>query len=215
MSAMALEIMERVDVRLLANLSYNFRSPYEAGFELVDNGLASPLPGKSVRVTITGHGRLGGTLKVVTRGGIGMGAAELREFLHWGKASLGLGLHRYGQGGKAAVGYLGTGLRVRANRHDEDSAYQFEDLDWMSRPDGKLKKFLLDEVGAPVPGVGIVQLEIMGLKKSVSMRRLERELSWRYAPALRKGTLELFVAGRRVVPIPLPAERRNHFYQTL
>jgi len=79
---MALPVLvETVDVRLLANLSDNFRSPYEAILELTDNALASRRSGRPVRVTITGSGGVGGTLRLVAKGGRGMGVEELAEFL--------------------------------------------------------------------------------------------------------------------------------------
>jgi hypothetical protein len=211
----ALELVEQIDVRLLANLSQNFRSPYEAIFELVDNGLASRLGDAPICVTISGtRGRQSG-LSITTKGGAGMGAAGLQGFLHWGREPEEIGLHRYGQGGKAAIGYLGVGLRVRANKHDEEVAYEFEDNDWLARPDGKPKRFRPREVKPAVPGTGVVQMDILGLRKSVNFKRLERELAWRYRPALRDDSLRLTVSGAPVAPVALGAERQEDFAHDL
>lgn len=209
------ELVEQIDVRLLANLSQNFRSPFEAVFELVDNGLASRLPGNPVAVTVTGSGRAGDTLKVITKGGGGMGTTGLQEFLHWGKEPATVGLNRFGQGGKAAIGYLGKGLRITANRYDEDTAYQIEDHDWLARPNGELKRFRPRTVRAPVPDAGVVQIEILNLRKAVNFKRLERELAWRYRPALRDGVLELCVGGTPIEPVELVAEQRREFSHPL
>jgi hypothetical protein len=209
------ELVEQIDVRLLANLSQNFRSPYEAIFELVDNGLASKLPGQPMCVTISGSGAINGALTITTKGGAGMGALGLQGFLHWGREPEEIGLHRYGQGGKAAIGYLGRGLRVRANRHDEDVAYDFEDLDWLSRPDGQPKRFR-PRVGPPaVPGTGVVQIDILGLRKVINFKKLERELAWRYRPALMDESLRLTVGRARVEPVALAAENRREFEDSL
>lgn len=213
MTASAIEIRETVDVSLLSNLSSNFRSPYEAIFELVDNGLASRRDDAMVSITVTGSGwsGQGGTLKTVTKGGLGMGAGELPEFLHWGKRPDAAGLNRYGQGGKAAIGYLGEGFRIRANRHGEDQAYEFEDEDWLNRPNGEEKRFIARPVPAAVPGSAVVEIEIFGLRRRINARRLERELSWRYRPALVDGALDLRVRGKKIKPVPLQGETRKDF----
>lgn len=209
------EFEEEIDVRLLANLSQNFRSPYEAIFELVDNGLASRLPGRPVCITITGTGGVGGVLKVVAKGGKGIGRDELRPFVHWGRAAAEPGLNRFGQGGKAAIGYLGKGLRVRANRHDEDIAYQFEDRDWLVRPDGKKKRFVAQPVPPAVPGVGVVQTEILELRKIINLKKLSRELAWRYRPALREEKLQLRVGRQQIQAASLGAEQKHMFSHLL
>jgi hypothetical protein len=140
-----------------------------------------------------------------------MGLAELGDFLIWGKNPGAAGLNRFGQGGKAAIGYLGRGVRVRAHRHDERTAYQFEDHDWLSRKPGELKRFIPQTLPAHLPGTGYVQIEIVNVRKAVNLRRLERELSWRYRPALEQGLLELNIGSHPVKPSALPAETRRSF----
>jgi hypothetical protein len=203
------EIVESFDVRLLANLSDNFRSPYEAILELVDNALAARRDGRTVLVTMVGPGALGGNLRVVAKGGAGMGWEELAEFLRWGKAPEEAGLNRYGQGGKAALGYLGRGLRIRCNRYDETTAYEIEDDEWLVRPSGELKRFVPREVAPAVPSEGVVQIDVLGLRRTINMKRLVRELAWRYRPALLTEALRLTIAGRRIEPAPLPADVRT------
>jgi hypothetical protein len=213
-SATAETLSESIDVRLLANLSENFRTPYEALFELVDNGLASRLDDQPVAVSISGASGVGGRLTVVTCGGVGMGVEELRQFLHWGKPPSERGLHRYGQGGKAAIGYLGEGMRIRTNRHDEAVAYQLEDDNWRARPLG-LKTFTPATAKPVKPGVGVVQVEIVRLRRAVNLRRLERELAWRYRPALTAGHLTIKVSGRNVAPLDLGAQSVAEFAEVL
>jgi hypothetical protein len=210
-----LEIQESIDVRLLANLSENFRTPYEALFELVDNGLASRIDGGGpVRVSISGTSGVGGRLTVVTSGGVGMGLDELTQLLHWGKPPSQRGLHRYGQGGKAAIGYLGEGVRIRTNRHDQTIAYQLEDDHWRARPAG-LKRFMPTTVEPAKPGTGVVQIEVLRLRRAVNLRRLERELAWRYRPALIAGHMTIKVSGRTVPPVMLDAKPTTDFVERL
>lgn len=210
-----LEIQESIDVRLLANLSENFRTPYEALFELVDNGLASRIEGGGpVSVSISGASGVGGRLTVVTSGGAGMGLEELAHLLHWGKPPSQRGLHRYGQGGKAAIGYLGEGVRIRSNRHDQTIAYELKDDNWRARPAG-LKTFMPTPVDPAKPGTGVVQIEVVRLRRAVNLRRLERELAWRYRPALIAGHMTIKVSGRTVLPVALDGKPRSDFVERL
>lgn len=213
MTPSVVEIRETVSVNLLSSLSSNFRSPYEAILELVDNGLASRRPDVPIRITLAGSGWSSrqGALKVVTRDGRGMGEEGLTDFLHWGKQPDGEGLNKYGQGGKAAIGYLGTGIRIRANRHGETQALELEDRDWLSRPDGQEKRFQARVVPAAVPGTGVVEIEIFDLRRQINSKRLEKELAWRYRPALVNGHLDIRVRGKKVGPASLEAERSHSF----
>lgn len=209
---MALPVLvETVDVRLLANLSDNFRSPYEAILELTDNALASRRSERPIRVTITGSGGVGGTLRLVAKGGRGMGVEELGEFLRWGKAPTSVGLNRYGQGGKAAIGYLGNGMRIRCNRFDEAAGYQIEDHHWLHRPDGELKRFIPQQVTPAIPGEGVVQTEIIDLRRAINLKRLAREISWRYRPSLEAGVLKVAIGRTPVEAAPLPSDDRHNF----
>jgi hypothetical protein len=215
MSSTAETLVETIDVRLLANLSENFRTPYEALFELVDNGLASRIEGGGpVRVSISGASGVGGRLTVITSGGVGMGLDELTQFLHWGKPPSQRGLHRYGQGGKAAIGYLGEGVRIRTNRHDQLVAYKLEDDNWRARPSG-LKTFMPSTVEPAKPGTGVVQIEVIRLRRAINLRRLERELAWRYRPALIGGHMTIKVSGRAVIPADLDAKPKTEFVERL
>jgi hypothetical protein len=215
----AVELVEEVDVRLLASLSDNFRSPYEAIFELIDNGLASRVDERSVTVTVTGGGTPGASLKIITKGGRGMGANGLGDFFRWGRKPDEVGLNRYGQGGKAALGYLGTGFVIRSNAQGEDFAYELKDDDWLSRPDGQEKRFRASPGPAPFPKIGFVEIEIHRLRRAINFKKLDRELAWRYRPALEAGRLDLRIGSRsrahRVSAAPLDAETRNEINETL
>lgn len=210
-------LREEVDMRLLSNLSANFSSAREAIFELVDNALASRIPVEPVTVTITGAGwsTPGGHLKIISKGGRGMDPEGLQQFLKWGKRPEETGLNRYGQGGKAAIGYLGTGVRIRANGAGDTQAYEFHDPDWLARPEGVEKEYVAKPVDATVPGVGVVEIEITGLKKTINAKKLRHDLAMTYRPALAGGDLTLKVRGKRVAPAPLPAEPRSEFDHSL
>jgi hypothetical protein len=211
-----IEIEETISVGLLSNLSSNFRSPQEAIFELVDNGLASRLDNAPVHVTITGAGlTTGGDLKVVTKGGAGMGLPDLSRYFDWGKDPDAEGLNRYGQGGKAAIGYLGKSVRIRTNAQDEEQAYEITDSDWLSRPGGRPKRHQVKHVPPVVPGEAVVEVHISGLKRKIHKKKLVQELAWRYRPALLAGDLVLRVKGAKVEPVPLEADPKQSFEHVL
>ena len=211
-----IEIEETISVGLLSNLSSNFRSPQEAIFELVDNGLASRFGNEPVCVTITGAGwTTSGDLKVVTKGGAGMGLQGLQRYFDWGKDPDAEGLNRYGQGGKAAIGYLGKSVRIRTNAHDEDQAYEITDSDWLSRPGGRPKRHQAKHVPSVVPGEAVVEIHISGLKRKINKKKLLQELAWRYRPALLAGHLVLHVKGTNVEPVPLEADPKQSFEHLL
>ena len=63
-----------------------------------------------------------GTIGLTIVGGTGMGPRELeREYLRWGGSSKRAGerIGRYGQGGKAAIGHLGSRFAITASRAGE------------------------------------------------------------------------------------------------
>ena len=138
-----------------------------------------------------------------------MGVEELAEFLRWGKAPTAVGLNRYGQGGKAAIGYLGNGMRIRCNRFDEAAGFQIEDHQWLHRPDGELKRFIPQQVVPAVPGEGVVQTEIIDLRRAINLKRLAREISWRYRPALQDGTLRVSIGRQPIEPLHCPQTKRT------
>ena len=105
-------------------------------------------------------------------------------------------------------------MRIRTNRHDEAVAYQLEDDNWRARPLG-LKTFTPATVKPVKPGVGVVQVEIVRLRRAVNLRRLERELAWRYRPALVTRHLTIKVSGRNVAAVDLGAQSVTEFSEDL
>jgi len=102
-------------------------------------------------------------------------------------------------------------MRIRCNRFDEAAGYQIEDHHWLHRPDGELKRFIPQQVSPPIPGEGVVQTEIIDLRRAINLKRLAREISWRYRPALEGGILKLSIGRQSVEPAALPADDRHSF----
>src|SRR5260370_7298355 len=93
--------------------------------ELVDNAIGSRIKGRQREVLLQVHPSY---LVIETRSGEGMGPAELEgNYLRWGgspKRGRKL-LGQYGQGGKAAIGHLGTTFTVEASRPADGNPSRF------------------------------------------------------------------------------------------
>ena len=128
--AQRVTVRERIDPAITASLFANYRSSADAVMELVDNAIDSRLTGTPLEVFLQIHAS---NFVIETRGGEGMGPAELeRNYLRWGgspKRGRKL-LGQYGQGGKAAIGHLGHSFAVEATRPGDIEAWRFEDPDY-------------------------------------------------------------------------------------
>lgn len=201
-------IKEKMDPALLSSLSFNFRSPVEAICELIDNAVDDMIHGELMTITITCRR---GSLSVTSKGGEGMDLEKLEEFLHWGKQTREKGrLGRYGQGGKAAMGYLGRGWIIRANPKGGETQYVIRDEDWRDRTKG-LKEYTTEETRAAVPGVGVVQIEVKSLERRPNVKQLTDELSWRYAPFIKQGRIKLVLNDKPVEPENIPLVKSKEF----
>src|SRR5258708_20448486 len=113
-----------------------------------------------------------------------MGTAELeRNCLRWGgspKRGRKL-LGQYGQGGKAAIGHLGTSFTVEASRPGDENAWRFADPDYRDR--SRLKTYELKIVSKRVTACqGYVRIRIAGLDKRRAPRRLTPRRGAPYRP---------------------------------
>src|SRR5437879_2221003 len=142
--AQRVTVRERIDPAITASLFANYRSSTDAVMELVDNAIDSRIKGGQLEVLLQLHPSY---FVIETRGGEGMGPAELeRNYLRWGgspKRGRKL-LGQYGQGGKAAIGHLGTSFTVEASRPADGNAWRFADPDYRDR--SKLKTYELKSV---------------------------------------------------------------------
>ena len=115
-----IEFQEKFDPHLISGLYKNFKDSYTAILELIDNAIDDRIPGKLLVITLELHGD---KISVINKGGKGMGPAELEVFFIWGQSEKRGKLGRYGQGGKAAMGYLGKSWRISATKAGEKDEY--------------------------------------------------------------------------------------------
>jgi len=208
--AQRVTVRERIDPAITASLFANYRSSADAVMELVDNAIDSRLKGNPLEVFLLVHPSY---LVIETRGGEGMGPAELeRHYLRWGgspKRGRRL-LGQYGQGGKAAIGHLGGGFTVEASRPGDTNAWRFNDPDYRDR--SKLKTYELKSVAKRVAAeLGYVRIRIDGLDKRLDPRRLRARLGDTYRPLILRADLKLTVNGARVEPPSINFEEEHRF----
>lgn len=195
--AQRVTVRERIDPAITASLFANYRSSADAVMELVDNAIDSRLKGSQLEVLLQVHPSY---FVIETRGGEGMGPVELeRNYLRWGgstKRGRKL-LGQYGQGGKAAIGHLGSGFSVEASRPGDSDAWRFADSDYRDR--SKLKTYELKVVTKRVPvDQGYVRIRIDGVDKRLDPRRLSARLGDTYRPLILRAELKVTVNGSRV-----------------
>ncbi len=197
--AQRVTVRERIDPAITASLFANYRSSADAVMELVDNSIDSRIKGRQLEVFLQAHSSY---FVIETRGGEGMGPAELeRNYLRWGgspKRGRKL-LGQYGQGGKAAIGHLGTSFTVEASRPGDSNAWRFADPDYRDR--SKLKTYELKTVAKRVSAdQGYVRIRIDGFDKRLDTRRLGARLGETYRPLILRAELKMSVNGARVEP---------------
>lgn len=208
MTAPVRVVRERIDPRLTAALFANYRTPVDAVLELVDNAVDSRTEGPlEVDLAV----RPGSIVLTVT-GGTGMGPRELeREYLRWGasRKRAGESIGRYGQGGKAAIGHLGTSFEILTGRPGQTIAHGFADPEYRDR--ARLRTYELHERPKPVAAeLGYVRIQVGGVDRKVDVRRLRSRLGETYRPLLESGRVRLVLDRAPVVaPTWTLAERHE------
>jgi len=203
-------IRERIDHAITASLFSNYRSSADAVLELVDNAVDSRLPTTHLSIEVTTHPT---SLIVLSAGGDGMGVRELeRNYLRWGgSAKRGKQLlGQFGQGGKAAIGHLGTRFTVEASQPGDEVAWQFTDDDYRNR--SRLKTYDVGQIRKRLPaGLGYVRIRVDGVDKRIDVRRLAQRLGETYAPLLESGQVSIALNASAVERAELSAVERKPF----
>lgn len=194
----ALKITERIKPTLIPALFENFDNAEIAILELIDNAIDDRIAGKTLEISIEVKEY---SLSVTNRGGYGMGFEELDAFFAWGesdkKSSTGL-LGRYGQGGKAAMGYLAKSCHITATKIGDDKEYIVEIEDWGDRKNGYVNADVIKRDSDEIES-GLVKINLLGLKRRVIAGNLASTLSETYAPLLRSGEIKMWLNHIQVI----------------
>jgi hypothetical protein len=167
----------------------NFHNANEAVNELIDNCMADRMSHRPLDVQIELKSK---ELIITNRNGFGMTPEEAQGFLTWGY-TIGRGLSRWGVGGKAAIGYLGTGFILQFKSFRGSDAFQIEDYDWERREDAThLATYTAKRVQVPAQEhEGFVKLRIIGLKLKIDEKKLGAHVSNTYRRVLMKNDATL------------------------
>lgn len=182
-------IEEQISPRILEALFANFPNAEVAMLELTDNAIGDRVPGEQMTLTI----RISpNRIMVLNKGGYAMGIDRLRSFLTWGE-SKSTGVFRFfGQGGKAAIGYIGKRFRVTSFPKDGDRAYIIEEKeDWTSRINGKLKTYNVREDKSITFDSGTVQIEIFNINRRPNIKKMRHVLQTTYGKLIESGELRI------------------------
>ena len=195
---------EKISPKFRQALMGNFRNGNEAVNELIDNCMADKMSKRELDISIHIDAK-NKELIITNKNGFGMSLQEAQNFLTWGEPG-GRGLSRWGVGGKAAIGYLGTGFVLQFKSFQEKNAYEIQDLDWERRDDSTgLAKYEPKTVNVPVNEYeGFVTLQIIGLKLKIDEKKLKEHITNVYRRALIKGDATIRIGSVRIDPLELP-----------
>lgn len=203
------EIEEQISPRILTNLMQNFRNAGEALFEIVDNAVdAADVERRRLRIEIEW---LPERIVVVDRGGRGMDLEGLRAFFRWGesaKAGREGALGRFGQGGKAAIGYLARSFEIVAKAAGERQAYRLVDDDYGDRALGT-KRYAAEPIDLAVPvEEGYVGIRLTRLNRHrIDARSLAQRLADVYGELIAAGRCTIVLNGEELRAPELPLDR--------
>ncbi len=198
-------IVEQFDPGARTAMMANFPGAITALLELVDNGVddweGNVQEFKPIRIDID----MDPPLKVLTRGQTGMGLSEIEDFLRWGYSKKRGRIGQWGQGGKAGMGYLANGMRIRTGKGGESVGWVISDPQWGSRD---YIKELEPESFPKSPDVAFVEIELFDLKRQIRPETLIKQLGNVYRPLLESGRVKMTVKAtksrRPVFPVNIP-----------
>jgi len=190
----------------------DFPTMADALFELADNPL-DYRHGRHLEIDID-IDREHDCIAVEDRGGEGMDAEGVADWLNWGSGhrhAVG-DIGRYHKGGKAACGYIAESLVVLTRRAGRREVWRFEDRHWKSRTDWT-------NYGEPAPYDGPIPVPLAGLPIEVGFTRLEltdlverrynvEKLRWMigntYRRLINKGDVSFRLNGESIAALDLP-----------
>jgi hypothetical protein len=199
-------IREKLTRKILRPLMANFQNVSEAVLELVDNAFDEfdgIHGGTRLNVVITIRKN---AIVVENLGGKGMAAEELDNWLEWGGIHKVDAIGEYGQGGKAAMGYLGKAWIVRVKRFDEPWLWTVTENNWADFASNEKTYEAVPTRSDPrLDGLGYCRFEIGNLeKRRQDINRLKAVLSNVYRKHLENGMTTITVNSEPVLPLALP-----------
>lgn len=199
-------IQERISRKILRAVMANFRSLSDALLELVDNAF-DEFDGchGGTRLEVSIQIRKD-KIVVENLGGKGMGPQELNDWLNWGEPKKTEGIGEYGQGGKAAMGYLGNAWIVHTKRWDQPWLWEIREDNWDDISSGE-KSYEAVPIKTDIQreGLGYCKFEIKNLKtRRQDINRIKTVLSNIYRKYLEEVKASITINGEPVAALVLP-----------
>jgi len=199
---------EEVDINIVTSLMRNYRNAIEAILELIDNAVDDRREDIPLRIEIFLGPKL---IEIRNSGGMGMGLKDLQSFLKWGQSLKRGKLGRYGQGGKAALGYLGRSWKLTTSKSGEEETFIIEENDWRSRISGK-KKYKPKIFKGFIPKEeGKVIFEIKNLSRKINEKKLKESLSDYYRMLLEENKIKIEINKEPVQALKIPVIKKEEF----
>jgi hypothetical protein len=204
---------EDIDINIVTSLMRNYRNSIEAILELVDNAVDDRRGGVTLKIEIFLGNKF---IEIINTGGVGMGPKELEVFLKWGQSSKRGKLGRYGQGGKAAMGYLGNSWKLQTSRLGDERAYIIEENDWRNRASGEKKQYRPKIFIGMIPkNEGKVIIEIRDLFRKINERKLKEALADYYRMLLVENKIRIEINKVSIAPLLIPLGEKKEINRTL
>jgi len=201
---------EEIDINIVTSLMRNYRNAVEAILELIDNAVDDRQKGVPLQIEIFLGPKL---VEIVNSRGIGMGLNELKSFLKWGQSSKQGKLGRYGQGGKAALGYLGRSWTLKTSKLGEEKTYIIEENDWRSRMGGKKKYKPKIYESMISKEEGKVVIKIRNLSRKINEKKLKEALSDYYRMLLEEKKVKIEINKEAIKPLKIPVIQKEDFIE--
>ena len=201
-------IEEQINPSIVTSLMRNYRNSNEAIFELIDNAVDDKIPGRTLLIEILLQKD---TIKITNIGGKGMDIEDIKSFFIWGQSNKRGKLGRYGQGGKAAMGYLGNRWTLTAHKAGTIYTYKIEEFNWKNRLDGRklYKPVVYNDLHSKT--FGYVQFEIRHLSRKINEEKLKKELADVYNYLIETNQIEISLNGIIVGHLNIPLDRKETF----
>jgi hypothetical protein len=185
-------IKESFDPKLITALFKNFSNQYIALFELIDNAVDDRIEDQKLTISID---YLPDDSRLIIKNfmGKGMSVDDIERFFTWGHSEKTTGrIGRYGQGGKAALGYLARSFNIKSHPKGNRFGYHVKIKDWENRQAGFEEGFEITPYQSQRDD-GDVSFEIYNLKKEFKVDNIVDKIKKIYRPLIVKKKIEFFV----------------------
>ncbi|MBE7475154.1 MAG: ATP-binding protein [Ignavibacteriales bacterium] len=202
-------VKESFDPKLITALFKNFSNQYIALFELIDNAVDDRQQNEKLIISID-YDPDDEKLFIKNFNGKGMSIEDLEKFFTWGHSEKTTGrIGRYGQGGKAALGYLAKSFNIKSHSKNKISGFLVKVKDWENRQTGFTDGFQVVPYQSQ-RDEGDVSFEIFNLKKEFRVETIIERIKKTYRPLITQKKVEFLVENMPVKCLPIAYDKNTY-----